>query len=69
MRNCHAGGTIYIWTLGGDKTAHTVARDFGHDAALVLLNRRSPVDLQFVVACDCRRLAPRRAACCETIPG
>ncbi len=51
MRNCHAGGTIYTWTLGGDKTAHAVARDFGHDAALMLLNRRSPIDLQLVVAC------------------
>ena len=29
-----AGGTIYIWTLGADKTAHEVAREFGHEDVL-----------------------------------
>jgi ankyrin repeat protein len=30
MTHPHAGGSIYIWTLGADKTAPMVARDFGH---------------------------------------
>ena len=34
MRDPRAGGTIYIWTLGSDKTAHEVAREFGHEDVL-----------------------------------
>ena len=30
-KNPRAGGPIYIWTLGWGRTAHTVARDFGHE--------------------------------------
>ena len=37
-RNPHAGGTIYIWTLGKYRTAHTVARDFGHEDVFQLVN-------------------------------
>jgi len=32
-----SGGTIYIWTLGSNKTAHIVARDFDHQAVLRFL--------------------------------
>jgi ankyrin repeat protein len=40
-RDRRAGGTIYIWTLGGNKTAHHVARDFGRDEVFELLMSRT----------------------------
>ena len=51
MRNRHAGGTIYQWTLGGGKTAHIVAKDAGHDDVYALLMERSPDTLKLAVAC------------------
>jgi ankyrin repeat protein len=51
MRNPHAGGHIYTWTLGQGKTAHVVARDFGHEEMLGLLMDRSPDPLQLALAC------------------
>lgn len=51
-KNPHAAATIYQWTLGGNKTAHVVARDFGHDDVFELLMRRSPESLQLVVAAE-----------------
>jgi ankyrin repeat protein len=51
-KNPRSGGTIYIWALGGNKSAHIVARDFGHDDVFDLLMRASPKSLQFVVACQ-----------------
>jgi hypothetical protein len=50
-RNPRSGGTIYTWTLGGYKTAHLVAREFGHDAVYRLLMDRSPAATQLVVSC------------------
>jgi ankyrin repeat protein len=47
-----AGGTIYIWTLGKNRTAHTVARDFGHEDVFQLLLQRTPEDLKLVLACE-----------------
>jgi hypothetical protein len=44
MSNRQAGGSIYIWTLGANKTAHTVARDFHRDEVYALLVERSPRD-------------------------
>jgi ankyrin repeat protein len=41
-----SGGTIYIWTLGWNKTAHIVARDFGHEAVLGFLMDQSPLSLR-----------------------
>ncbi len=52
MRNRRAGGSIYQWTLGGMKTAHQVARAFGHEDVFTLLTERSPADLRLVVACE-----------------
>jgi hypothetical protein len=52
MSNPHAGGTIYIWTLGGNKGAHAVARDFGHDDVFQLLMDRSSHELAVAAACD-----------------
>jgi len=52
MRHPRAGGTIYNWTLGWYKSAHEIAREFGHDAVLRLLLERSPADLQLAAACE-----------------
>jgi ankyrin repeat protein len=40
-RDPRAGGTIYNWTLGGYKTAHAVAREFGHEEVFALLISRT----------------------------
>jgi ankyrin repeat protein len=52
MRNPHAGGSIYIWTLGANRTAHAVARQFGHDEVLRALMKRTPEPMQLAAACD-----------------
>jgi ankyrin repeat protein len=51
MQDSRAGGTIYIWTLGGEKGAHEIAREFGHEDALGVLMARSPASLQLAAAC------------------
>ncbi len=51
MSNPRAGGTIYIWTLGSNKTPHQVARDFGHPEIWSLLMDRSPAELKLAEAC------------------
>jgi hypothetical protein len=45
-QNKQSGGTIYIWTLGWNKTAHIVARDFGHETVLQFLLEQSPLALR-----------------------
>jgi ankyrin repeat protein len=52
MQNPRAGGHIYIWTLGANKTAHLVAREFGHEEVLRLLMDRTPDDLKLALACE-----------------
>jgi len=47
-----AGGTIYIWMLGANRTAHAVARDFGHEQVFELLMERTPQDLKLALACE-----------------
>ena len=47
-----AGGTIYIWILGANRTAHAVARDFGHEDVFELLMERTPEDLKQALACE-----------------
>jgi hypothetical protein len=47
-----AGGTIYIWTLGTNRTAHAVAREFGHEGTFQLLVERTPQDLKLALACE-----------------
>ena len=47
-----AGGTIYIWKLGENRTAHTVAREFGHEEVFKLLMERTPEDLKLALACE-----------------
>lgn len=51
-RDPRAGGSIYIWTLGRHRTAHAVARDFGHEDVFQLLLERTPVDLKLALACE-----------------
>ncbi|HEY6110047.1 MAG TPA: ankyrin repeat domain-containing protein, partial [Gemmatimonadales bacterium] len=51
-RDPRSGGCIYIWTLGGHKTAHVVARECGHEEVLHLLVERSPEELLLGLACE-----------------
>jgi hypothetical protein len=51
-QNPEAGGTIYIWTLGSHRTAHSVARDFGHEDIFQLLMERTPEELKLALACE-----------------
>jgi len=51
MRNPHAGGKIYIWTLGWNKTAHMAAREHGHEEVYRFLMERSPAELRLAMAC------------------
>jgi hypothetical protein len=51
-QDLRAGGTIYIWTLGAHRTAHSVARDFGHEEVFQLLMEHTPQDLKLALACD-----------------
>lgn len=51
-RNPRAGGTIYIWTLGMHRTAHAVARDFGHEDVFELLLERTPHEMKLALACE-----------------
>ena len=50
-QNPRAGGSIYIWTLGQHRTAHAVARDFGHEDVFQLLMGRTPEELKLALAC------------------
>ena len=51
-QNPRAGGTIYIWMLGPHRTAHAVARDFGHEDVFQLLLERTPEELKLALACE-----------------
>jgi ankyrin repeat protein len=47
-----AAGTIYLRLLGARRTAHSVARDFGHEEIFRLLLEHTPDDLKFRLACE-----------------
>jgi ankyrin repeat protein len=51
-RDPRAGGSIYIWTLGPHRTAHAVAREFGHEEVFQLLLKRTPEELKLALACE-----------------
>ena len=51
-QNPRSGGIIYIWTLGQNKTAHMIAREFGHEDVFRLLMERSPEELELAQACE-----------------
>jgi hypothetical protein len=44
--------TVYILQLGPGRTAHAVARDFGHEDVYQLLLVRTPQSLKLALACD-----------------
>ncbi len=50
-QNPHSGGTIYNWVLGSNKTAHLIAREFGHEDAFRFLMEQSSDELKLSVAC------------------
>jgi ankyrin repeat protein len=50
VRGALAGGHIYLWSLDRNRTAHEVARHFGHEDVLSLLLERSPDDVKLVAA-------------------
>jgi ankyrin repeat protein len=52
MLDRRAGGTIYIWALGGEKGAHEIAREFGHQDVFDELMARTPPSLRLAVACQ-----------------
>jgi hypothetical protein len=47
-----SGGTIYIWTLGQNKNAHLIAREFDHQDIFLLLMERSSDGLKLALACE-----------------
>ena len=51
MQNPRAGGSIYTWTLGQNRSAHQVARSFQHNDVLQLLLERTPDDFRLAQAC------------------
>lgn len=73
-RDPRAGGTIYIWTLGSYKTAHAIAREFGHVGLVDVLMDRTPDVLKLAIACDSgdegavRELLSRRPDLAAEIP-
>lgn len=52
MRDPRAGGTIYIWQLGRNRTVHTVAREFGHEKIFDFLLASTPEELKMRLACE-----------------
>ena len=51
-QNPRSGGTIYIWIFGWHRTAHLVARDFGHEDVFQFLMEHSPEELKLSQACE-----------------
>jgi ankyrin repeat protein len=51
MKNPHAGGTIYQWTLGFNVSPHEVAKKFGHVETYALLLERTPPEVKLLVYC------------------
>jgi ankyrin repeat protein len=74
MRNQRAGGTIYNWTLGASKSAHEIAREFGHEDVVRLLMDRTPDAMNLAVACELedealvRQIVAREPGMAATLP-
>ena len=47
-----SGGMIYFWKLGANKTAHLIAREFGHEGVFQLLMQRTSEELKLSLACE-----------------
>jgi ankyrin repeat protein len=43
---------IYHWIFGPNRTAHLIARDFGHEEVFRFLMERTPEDLKLSLACE-----------------
>lgn len=52
MKHPRAGGCIYIWTLGPNKTPHVLAHESGHAEVRRYLMERSPDSLRFSLALE-----------------
>ena len=52
MWDARAGESIYIWTLGANKTAPVLAREFGHEEVFRMLMERAPAGMRLAVACE-----------------
>jgi ankyrin repeat protein len=52
MQDRRAGGSIYIWTLGANKTAPVLAREFGHADVFRVLMDRAPEGMRLALACE-----------------
>ncbi len=72
-RDPRAGGTIYTWTLGGQKTAHEIARDFKHEDVFALLMSRTRAAFALAVLLelgqerDAKALLAKHAGIVETL--
>jgi ankyrin repeat protein len=51
-RDARSDGTIYTWIFGPRRTAHLIARDFGHEEVFQLLMEKTPEDLKLALACE-----------------
>jgi hypothetical protein len=51
-RDLRADGTIYFLALGANRTAHSVAREFGHEEVFQLLVEQTPDELKLELACE-----------------
>ena len=51
-RDPRAGGHIYIWTIGANRTAPMIARESGNAEMYSLVMERCPVELQLALACE-----------------
>ncbi len=51
-QNPRSGGTIYIYLFGRYRTAHQIARDFGHEELFQFLMQHSPQDVKLAQACE-----------------
>ena len=49
-RDSRSGGTIYLYLFGRGRTAHQVARDFGHEEVFRFLMDRSPEEVKLTQA-------------------
>ena len=65
-RDPHAGGTIYIWTLGWFQTAHLLARE--NTPVLQLLMERSPASWKLAMMCELGDEAAARQLAAHTAP-
>ncbi len=51
-QNPKAASTIYVWAFGWNKTAHSIARAFGHEDVVALLMSRTDDATKLALACE-----------------